>query len=301
MMVKMLGHDSEGMQLDVSVRIMSYNRPGFLREAVESVLKQTKGPKDVQIFDNGSQDEVRRVVEDLLPRGITWNGSDRNRSPMWNFKRACEAIGTKYVYLMHDDDRLCPEFLVEQVDFLDKHPEVAAVASNAHKIDQEGARIGRLEHMDDGGDVQLFASWADVATLYLSEKFLPFPSIVYRTKALAKARLPQKRYGRPSDVVFLCDLANVGPIAFQNKDLFEYRVHPKQDTKGLSEDEQRTMEDYFYESALVHPDGKEQLLEQLAYNQTVRNIRRWAGLYFSSKDAIGVGRDFLSNRPRFFS
>lgn len=40
--------------LDITVCILSYKRPHFLAEAIESVLAQTKKPKGFIVFDNGS-------------------------------------------------------------------------------------------------------------------------------------------------------------------------------------------------------------------------------------------------------
>jgi glycosyltransferase involved in cell wall biosynthesis len=301
MTVPMPEPDDKKGPLDVSVRIASLNRPAFLREAIESVLAQTRPPKDIQVFDNGSQEDVEGALKDLISKGVLWHGSDRTRSPIWNFMRMRKGIDTKYVHLMHDDDRLLPEFLEAQVGFLERHPEVTAVACNAYTIDRNGLRTGRMEHMDKGDDVQYFRSGADVAMLYLSERFLPFPSIVYRTKALLGTRPPQKRYARPSDAVFICDLADTGPVVFQNRDLFEYRYHSVQGTRLLTEEEHRGMEEYFYESALSHPGMTDQVLEHLHRNQTIRTIRRWAEMYFASRKIGPVCRDILSNRPRFFS
>ena len=54
----------------VSTIIPVYNRPVLLREAVESVLRQTYRPIEVIIVDDGSTDDTGRVAEELAARDL---------------------------------------------------------------------------------------------------------------------------------------------------------------------------------------------------------------------------------------
>jgi glycosyltransferase involved in cell wall biosynthesis len=46
------------MNVDVTVCVMSLNRPAFLTEALHSVLRQTVSPKTIAVFDAGSTPEI---------------------------------------------------------------------------------------------------------------------------------------------------------------------------------------------------------------------------------------------------
>ena len=122
--------------LDVTVCILSFNRAAYLREALASVLAQTKAPQDIAIFDNGSQGEVLEAVKGYLEKGVRWVGSEVTMSAIWNFKRAVADTKSKYVLVMHDDDRLCRDFLEKQIEFLEENHSVVAVACNGYLIDE---------------------------------------------------------------------------------------------------------------------------------------------------------------------
>ncbi|HPV38707.1 MAG TPA: glycosyltransferase, partial [Candidatus Hydrogenedentes bacterium] len=49
----------------VSVIIPTYNRSGYLVQAVESVLNQTFGDLEVVVVDDGSTDDTARVLRSL--------------------------------------------------------------------------------------------------------------------------------------------------------------------------------------------------------------------------------------------
>lgn len=50
------------MTLSVSVIIPTFNRAAFLREALESVQRQTCAPSEIIVVDDGSTDETRAVA-----------------------------------------------------------------------------------------------------------------------------------------------------------------------------------------------------------------------------------------------
>ena len=52
----------------VSVIIPTYNRSGYLVQAVESVLNQTFGDLEVVVVDDGSTDDTARVLRSLTTR-----------------------------------------------------------------------------------------------------------------------------------------------------------------------------------------------------------------------------------------
>lgn len=256
-------------QPTVSVCILSYNRPQFLPEAVQSVLCQSLPPSEIIILDNGSDGAVKLSVERFLQMGVAWEGSEIPQSVFWNWERAVAKTASKYLYIMHDDDRLCTGFLAEQIGFLEEHPYVLAVGCDAHIINRDGNRVGKLLHPSRlGPTINLYRSSAELALLY-SESSLAFPSMIYRNP------YPQKIKGRPEfgkvgDVVFLCELASLGKIAYQNMPLFEYRVHSGQDSAYFPSNEQDLLEDFLVGVASSNP----QILRQVTRNIRVRRTNR---------------------------
>jgi glycosyltransferase involved in cell wall biosynthesis len=106
----------------VSVIISTYNRSSLLKEAIQSVIKQSYRPIECVIVDDGSTDDSKKVVEELQKK----NNStfliiylyQRNCGP-----QAARNTGTKvstgeYIQYLDSDDVLYPDKISEQVRFL---------------------------------------------------------------------------------------------------------------------------------------------------------------------------------------
>lgn len=229
----------EGVQGGLSVAILSYNRPEYLREALLSVLAQSSRPLEVGVFDNGSGPQVKESIADLLKDDVTWMGWEPHSS-VENFRRAFAWGSGKYLYVMHDDDRLTPDFFKTMCHELNDHPDYVAIACNGERIDQDGKRLGHRVLPPPIGD-RVFDK-AELAALY-ARWFLPFPSVIYVRRHLSAVRIKEE-YGKQWDAVFLCDLAEIGPFAFLDRPLLEYRMHGQQDSAIFPEKQNRLKEDY---------------------------------------------------------
>jgi glycosyltransferase involved in cell wall biosynthesis len=268
--------------LDISVFVLSYRRPTYLRQAVRSVLAQSPKPKSIVILDNGSGEDVMRAVADFLEQGVSWEGSDVTHSALWNIQRAFDKACSKYVYVMHDDDRLCPEFLETQVKFLEEHGLAAAVACGAYAIDSDGNRIGRilpsgrmgmLNTSAGNDEVDWFSSGVEIALLY-SMGGVPFPSIVYRTSCVKQVRV-RSEFGKVADVVLVCELADVGPIAYRHTELLEYRLHPGQDSRDLPDPLIWKLDDFLIRRGLTSPMLGKAIYRNIRKRETQRSLARW--------------------------
>lgn len=238
MLTKTISHT-----MDVDVFILSYKRLLFLSEAIKSVLTQTKQPKKITVLDNGSGNDVKQVVEEFLQYGVSWEGAETTHSVHWNFMRAVKKANSKYVLIMHDDDRLCPDFLEKQVEFLEKNQNIIAVGCNGPIINSEGVRTGALILPNEGGN-KVYDSSVKVALRYTMGRCLVFASFVYRTDYIKQVRI-KKEFDKVADAVLLCDLAGIGPIAHQELPLYEVRVHSGQDSTGLSDYHKQLLNDFF--------------------------------------------------------
>jgi glycosyltransferase involved in cell wall biosynthesis len=255
--------------VDVSLFIISCNRAEYLAEAVKSALDQTHRPRDITILDNGSRPDVKAAVEPLLERGVTWIGSDRTNSPSWNIRRAFTLAQGKYFVTMHDDDRLVPSFLKEQADFLDRNPEVVAVGCNAFRIDAKGNR-GPPLFPRSKERIGWFRTSADVALLYSRSGAIPFPTIMYRNGSAQKKEFRYDEFGKVFDVIYLCDLAQVGQLAYQDMMLYEYRLHADQDSVEILEQTRRTLD----RSLLSYASSNRLILRKMKKNLAANQMYR---------------------------
>lgn len=114
----------------VSIIIPTSNRPGFLEEAVRSVLAQTVSDCEVIIIDNGSEERFQGRIQDLRRLGsqisIYRFPSNRGVSAARNF--GMEKATGDYILFLDDDDLLHPQMVEANLLFFENTPEADVVS-----------------------------------------------------------------------------------------------------------------------------------------------------------------------------
>jgi glycosyltransferase involved in cell wall biosynthesis len=125
----------------VSILTPSYNQGNFIRETIESVLRQEVRDLDYLIVDGGSTDNT---VETLRSFGkqIRWiSEPDHGIAEALN-KGLSRSLG-EIVGWLNSDDIYNPGAVQAVLDFFTAHPDVDVVYGDADHIDEDGRVIGR--------------------------------------------------------------------------------------------------------------------------------------------------------------
>jgi glycosyltransferase involved in cell wall biosynthesis len=130
----------------VSVILTSYNHDKYLRESIESVLKQTFPDFDLIIWDDGSTDKSWDIIREYSdPRIQAFRNTTQQRgSPISSVYSEIET--NEYIAIQHSDDIWEPEKLEKQVNFLNARPNIGAVFSWAHIVDENGQDFQERDH-----------------------------------------------------------------------------------------------------------------------------------------------------------
>lgn len=121
----------------VSVIIPTYNRPHYLRQAIESVLAQTYANFELIVIDDGSTDDTRLAVKQFDdPRIKYLYQNNAGRSTARN--HGLEVSTGDYVSFLDDDDLYLPHKLTSQTAFLKNNGWIDLVASGTNAIDHQG-------------------------------------------------------------------------------------------------------------------------------------------------------------------
>lgn len=115
----------------VSVIIPTYNRSGFLKEAIQSVYAQTYRPIECIVVDDGSTDDTDITVMDLqrltdAQFKLIYIKQD-NAGAQVARNTGTSAANGEYIQYLDSDDLLYPDKLKSQVSYLAVHPECDAV------------------------------------------------------------------------------------------------------------------------------------------------------------------------------
>lgn len=168
----------------VSICCLTYNHATFLRDALDSFLRQkTDFSYEILIHDDASTDgtqEILRSYEREYPSIVhvfyeATNQYGKGTYPGGYFHGclAAQAHG-KYIALCEGDDYWCDENkLQDQVNYLERHPETVSVCHAAKVIDgQSGESLGLMGM----GDVSRVLTASEVITKWN----IPTASRVYR-------------------------------------------------------------------------------------------------------------------------
>jgi len=126
--------------LKITTLIATYKRPGTLKRAISSALKQTYQDLQVSVFDDASEDETQSVVHEMMKKDprVKYYCHDNNMGALANFKFTFQHIDTPFFSILSDDDILAPDFYKQALDVFDQHPEIYFVVMDTLAIDQYG-------------------------------------------------------------------------------------------------------------------------------------------------------------------
>lgn len=122
----------------VSVCIAVYNCETYIRQTIESVLRQSLRDVEIVVADNASTDRTVEVVASLADPRIRLIQNDCNVGFSRNFQIATSAARGRYLKLLCADDVLYPTCLERQVSALDSDPSLSIVCCRRDVIDAAG-------------------------------------------------------------------------------------------------------------------------------------------------------------------
>lgn len=229
------------MQQTLGVFLLSYRRPEYVLQALDSVLKQDCENLTVLISENSPDEDVYRLIQSHLKLAANPHQHQIRvirRTPslgsLAHFNQILtEAKQFSFVMLFHDDDVLLPGALKKMKNHLEESPELAAVSCNAYILNQD-KRTEKLFNPNLKTDLKLTRS-RDLILHYLRPELshTPFPAYIYRSSHL-QHKLNTQDGGKHSDVSFLVHTIEQGPFLWLAEPLLYYRRHSLNDSKTIS-------------------------------------------------------------------
>ena len=214
----------------VSVIMPVYNSEKYLSEVIESILKQTFRNFEFLIFDDGSTDGSRAIIELNAKQDtrIIPYYSDVNRGYVVHLNRGIELSKGEFIARMDSDDISMPNRFQKQLDFLLAYVDIELVGSSTIIINENGKEVG-VDH-----------KFTESRNLYWECFFkAPFthPSVMIKKKILNsvgkynESKIPSEDYDLWTRIV------RVGKTANLKEPLLFYRTHAKSISKLKNEDQ----------------------------------------------------------------
>lgn len=206
----------------VSVVIPCYNQAQFLAEAVESVLSQDYPDKEIIVVNDGSPDNTRSVAAqfgNLIKYIEKENGglsSARNTG--------IRAAKGDFVALLDCDDVCLDGRLKLQADYLIQHSDVGMVVSDALHFD--GKQTSNLRSSTSGKP----GNHSDFRWETAEYCMTPSTAMIRRSCFDAVGYFDERLRRAAEDWLFAVRLAVQYPMAYVDKPLILYRIHPESAT-----------------------------------------------------------------------
>lgn len=197
-----------------------YNGSRFVGLAIESIMRQTYRNFELLVIDDGSSDDTWKILEKIkqkYPDKIRVYRKPEKTGAFAAVNLLFPIIKGTYIAPMDSDDISHPERLEKEVNFLESHPRVILVGSNAKIIDARGKTTGSKIYPSDHRSIY--------------EAFALVNPVIHPSCMVRRSLLPHREYlyhtqfGVNSDYYTLFNLLNYGKFANIPELLFSYRIH----------------------------------------------------------------------------
>ncbi len=285
----------------VSVIMSVYNGEQYLKEAIDSILKQTFLDFEFIIINDGSTDKTEEIVTSYKDSRIKLINQS-NHGLVYSINRGIVESKSGFIARMDADDIALPSRLAKQVKFLDSHPEVGLVGSWMRVIDPQGNTLQQMVLPTENSDLK--------RRLFITNTF-GHGTVMMRREAYDRvggyrvSYYPADDYDLWRRIALIYEVANLGEV------LYLYRDNPIgiMATKPNEEKERRQkIVNEMWEESTFPPYGIRKvvaqgrfyqkqpgLLNEIAYNRYINDQYLFASellkrkkLILSLKTVIGV-------------
>ncbi|MCF8540209.1 MAG: glycosyltransferase [Aurantimicrobium sp.] len=226
---------AQGSQSDTTVVMALFNGGELTRVAVDSVLAQTRPPRELIIVDDGSTDDSVAIVERFLAQRASsvpvrfisqpnsGQGAARNAG--------VAAATTEFIAFIDQDDTWPPDHIEILSEHLVNDERLGWVYSDFCQIDRAGVVVR--------GNVLAetkYAQPADNVLSFLGQDLFMLPSAsLIRTRAFTSAGGFDTQFrGYEDDDLFISMLDAGWAFAFEPRPVTNYRVHSGNTSRNAS-------------------------------------------------------------------
>jgi glycosyltransferase involved in cell wall biosynthesis len=220
----------------LGVYLLSYRRPAYIQEALNSLLLQDYSSLEIIISENSPDNSVTAILAEFTKNPkvklIKRNPSLTSLAHFNTIISEC----TRYQYAMffHDDDLLLANAISQMMKKIEADSNATAVACNAFII-KNTEKTKLVLSPGIKSDLIIKNQWQLILrSIFRKFGTAPFPSYIYRTEFLNQLNLDLNDGGKYSDTSFLVKLVARGPLLWLAQPLMFYRQHSQNDSADLN-------------------------------------------------------------------
>lgn len=293
--------------MKLAVILPAYNAEAHLAECLDSLLNQTFQDFCILAINDASIDNTSKILESYAkmdPRLRVYHFTQNQGEPSAGklAKDILNYMNVEYVARMDADDICAPHRFEKQIQYLDNHPEIDILGSNAvifhHERTEKSPEISDLPLLDK--DIKAHFS--------LARGHMINPSTMWRHSSIKELGLNYAQTSTAPDFHMWIQCAlNGKTFANLPEPLLFYRVHSEQESQKrakLSEAVQYSMELWIHHLFPELQSQEVSLLSRILHEKLIRLTTEEFEIAFSAYDKVRANHGpsrFGEDRETMFS
>ena len=223
-----------------SIIISAYNAEPFIKEALDSVLKQSYQDFECIVVDDGSTDKTADIIKSFNDDRIKCVHISNSGGPARPRNVGLERATGDFIFIFDADDVMHPDKLALSLAAFEQYPQADFLFTNYKSIDEQGSQL-KENYLQEYQTLWSLLPGATQIPIYMIPANLLYPALVkinfigtssvaLRRKALSIDNRFNEKLRNSDDRLFLASLSKSHDAIFINKILHSYRVN----TAGIS-------------------------------------------------------------------
>lgn len=125
--------------MKTSVALCTYNGEKYIKQQLDSILKQTVPVDEIIVCDDGSTDTTISIINSYqkqYPEIFKVHINEQNLRSVKNFEKAVSLCTNEIIFLSDQDDIWIDEKVQIYLNHFNKNPNISVIASNGYGIDE---------------------------------------------------------------------------------------------------------------------------------------------------------------------
>lgn len=132
----------------ISILMPVYNCASYLREGIDSILKQTYTNFELLLINDGSTDNSKEIILSYTDSRIRYIENEQNLKLIATLNKGIDLAKGEYIARMDADDISSPNRLEVQMNYMLNHPFVDLCSTWGHMITKDGKILGNCKAID---------------------------------------------------------------------------------------------------------------------------------------------------------
>lgn len=206
----------------VSICIPTYNNAEYIKETMQSVLRQTYKNIELIVVDDCSKDDTAEVVRSVKDDRVKLYINEKNLGMAGNWNRCMELCSGEYIRLLCADDLISETLIEKEVAIMEKYPEVLLVQTDTEFVDKNGRGKGYYRRYRKSGVVE-GKKIAKNCIFTRNKLGAPLANLVRRS-AYEKTGGFDPSFVYIIDYDFFMSIANMGKVYILHEPLNQFRI-----------------------------------------------------------------------------